>query len=88
VTDDVRDDVVSRQYEQWRYPPPIDDLIAWTTTNWEWFDPTHAHRVLWPDRGYRPDLDILIGGCGTNQAAVFAFNNPAATRRRTIRRIW
>jgi hypothetical protein len=41
-------------------------------------DPTHAHRVLWPDRDCRPELDILIGGCGTNQAAVFAFNNPAA----------
>jgi SAM-dependent methyltransferase len=47
-------------------------------TNWEWFDPLHAHRVLWPDREYRPDLDILIAGCGTNQAAVFAFNNRAA----------
>ena len=34
--------------------------------------------MLWPDRDYRPDLDILIGGCGTNQAAVFAFNNPGA----------
>ncbi len=75
---DARDDVVSRQYERWRYPPPIKDLTTWTTTNWEWYDPTHAHRVLWPDRDYRPDLDILIGGCGTNQAAVFAFNNPAA----------
>ncbi|WP_292974817.1 class I SAM-dependent methyltransferase [Mycobacterium sp.] len=75
---DARDDVVSRQYERWRYPPPIADLAAWTTTDWEWFDPAHAHRVLWPDRDYRPDLDILIGGCGTNQAAVFAFNNPGA----------
>ncbi len=46
--------------------------------NWEWFDPVHAHRVLWPDREYQPDLDILIAGCGTNQAAVFAFGNPAA----------
>jgi SAM-dependent methyltransferase len=34
--------------------------------------------VLWPDREYRPDLDILIAGCGTNQAAVFAYNNPKA----------
>jgi SAM-dependent methyltransferase len=71
-------DLVSRQYERWRYPPPIRDLTTWTVTNWEWFDPVHAHRVLWPDREYRPDLDILIAGCGTNQAAVFAFNNPAA----------
>lgn len=27
---------------------------------------------------YRPDLDILIAGCGTNQAAVFAATNPGA----------
>jgi SAM-dependent methyltransferase len=78
VTENPRADVVSRQYERWTYPPPINDLQAWTTTNWEWFDPSHAHRVLWPDRDYRPDLDILIAGCGTNQAAVFAYNNPQA----------
>ena len=78
MKDDARDDAVSRQYERWRYPHPIRDLKTWTVTNWEWFDPVHAHRVLWPDRDYRPDLDILIAGCGTNQAAVFAFNNPAA----------
>ena len=29
-------------------------------------------------REYKPDLDILIAGCGTNQAAVFAFTNPDA----------
>jgi SAM-dependent methyltransferase len=28
--------------------------------------------------GYKPDLDILIAGCGTNQATVFAFTNPKA----------
>lgn len=78
MTENPRADVVSRQYERWTYPPPIHDLQAWTTTNWEWFDPSHAHRVLWPDREYRPDLDILIAGCGTNQAAVFAYNNPQA----------
>jgi SAM-dependent methyltransferase len=41
-------------------------------------DPSHSHRIFWPDREYKPDMDILIAGCGTNQAAVFAFNNPAA----------
>jgi len=30
------------------------------------------------DREYKADLDILIAGCGTNQAAVFAFMNPDA----------
>jgi SAM-dependent methyltransferase len=78
VNDDPRADVVSRQYERYQYPPPIQDLKAWTVSNWQWFDPVHAHRILWPDREYKPDLDVLIAGCGTNQAAVFAFTNPAA----------
>jgi SAM-dependent methyltransferase len=73
--DDPKADVVSRQYERWRYPEPIQDLEAWLRNNWQWFDPSHSHRVFWPDRHYKPDLDILIAGCGTNQAAVFAFTN-------------
>ena len=77
--DDPRDDVVSRQYEKWTYPAPIQDLVPWLRNNWQLFDPSHAHRILWPDREYQPDLDILIAGCGTNQAAVFAYTNPAAT---------
>jgi SAM-dependent methyltransferase len=76
VNDDPRADLVSRQYERYRYPHPIEDLEAWLTSNWEWFDPSHAHRMLWPDREYKPDVDILIAGCGTNQASVFAFMNP------------
>ena len=41
---------------------------------------TRATRTgfYWPDREYKPDLDILIAGCGTNQASVFAFMNPDA----------
>jgi SAM-dependent methyltransferase len=70
--------VVGRQYEAWRYPDPIPDLEAWTNDNWDRFDPLHAHRLYWPDRDYQPDLDILIAGCGTNQAALFAFTNPGA----------
>jgi SAM-dependent methyltransferase len=78
MSDDPRADVVVRQYERWRYPLPIQDLEGWVAGNWEWFDPSHAHRILWPDREYKPDLDILIAGCGTNQAAVYAYANPAA----------
>ena len=75
MNNDPRADVVSRQYERWSYPQPIQDLDAWLSNHWEWFDPSHAHRILWPDREYKPDLDILIAGCGTNQAAVFAATN-------------
>lgn len=78
MNEQPRADGVARQYERWRYPEPIHDLAAWVQTNWQWFDPVHAHRILWPDRAYKPDLDILIAGCGTNQAAVFAFTNPLA----------
>ncbi len=78
VNEEPHADVVARQYERWRYPEPIHDLAAWVAINWEWFDPVHAHRVLWPDRAYKPNLDILIAGCGTNQAAVIAFTNPFA----------
>lgn len=72
-------DVVTGQYEKWAYPEPIRDLPAWLSGNWQWFDPSHAHRLFWPDRDYRPELDILIAGCGTNQAAVFAYTNPRAS---------
>lgn len=71
-------DVVSSQYARWMYPEPIVDLPAWLANNWQWFDPSHAHRLLWPDQDYRAGLDILIAGCGTNQAAVIAFTNPGA----------
>ena len=78
MTADPRADVVSGQYERWVYPEPILDLPAWLATNWQWFDPSHASRMFWPQRASTPDLDILIAGCGTNQAAVFAHTNPGA----------
>jgi SAM-dependent methyltransferase len=74
-SDPLADDV-ARQYERWVYPEPIVDLPAWLEDNWQWFDPSHSHRVLWPDRESAHDLDILVAGCGANQAAVLAFTNP------------
>jgi SAM-dependent methyltransferase len=71
-------DPVRQQYERWPYPQPIEDLGAWLQSNWQWFDPSHAHLQLWPDRPEAQDLEILIAGCGTNQAAVFATTNPTA----------
>ena len=78
MSPDPLGDVVSEQYEKWVYPAPIDDLEEWLRANWQWFDPSHAHRLMWPDREYRPGMDILVAGCGTNQAAVIAYTNPSA----------
>ena len=78
ATADPREDVVSRQYQRWRYPLPIQDLEAIGSGVWHWYDPSNFHRVLFPDRSFKPDMDILIAGCGTNQAAAFAFKNRTA----------
>lgn len=78
MTEDPRADVVAHQYEKWQYPEPIQNLETWLASSWQWFDPSHAHRILWPDRPLQADLDILVAGCGTNQAAVFAYTNRAS----------
>ena len=57
---DPRADVVARQYEKWTYPEPIEDLDAWQVNHWQKFDPSHAHRIFWPDREYNADVDILV----------------------------
>ncbi|BDE16744.1 MULTISPECIES: class I SAM-dependent methyltransferase [Mycobacterium] len=75
---DRLNDVVSNQYEKWTYPEPIQDIGEWLVDGWQWFDPSHAYLQFWPDREYKPDLDILIAGCGSNQAAIIAYNNRAA----------
>ena len=76
-------DIVSQQYEQWMYPAPIVDIPTWLQSNWQWFDPSHSYPLFWPDRdyqhsGYQHGLEILVAGCGTNQAAVIAYTNPMA----------
>ncbi|MGO9929501.1 MAG: class I SAM-dependent methyltransferase [Mycobacterium sp.] len=78
MKDNPRADIESSKHERWRYPPPVEDLEAWAVMNWDWFDPAHSHRILWPNREYKPDLDIMIAGCGSNQAAIYAFTNRKA----------
>ena len=46
MTDSPRADVVAQQYEKWQYPEPIENLETWLSNNWQWFDPSHAHRIL------------------------------------------
>ena len=65
-------------YTSHPYPPPVDNLDR---ARDEWRD-ENRHRaeyhLLWPDRPYRADLDILVAGCGTWQAAKYALCRPEA----------
>ncbi len=75
---DMHDDPVRDFYTHHPYPPPIENLDR---ARDEWRD-VHRHRadyhLFWPQRAYRADLDILVAGCGTWQAAKYAVCRPSA----------
>ena len=71
-------DPVREFYTRHPYPPPVDNLDR---ARGEWGGEARLraeHHLLWPDRPYRPDLDILVAGCGTWQAAKYAVCRPDA----------
>lgn len=71
--------LVARQYSQWIYPQPLSDLAPHVASgNYQIGDPSLEHSLFWPDRPYRPGMKILVAGCGTVQAAHYAFTNPQA----------
>jgi SAM-dependent methyltransferase len=71
-------DPVCEFYTSHPYPPPVANLDR---ARDEWKD-ENRHRaefhLLWPDQPYRADLEILIAGCGTWQAAKYALCRPDA----------
>ena len=72
----VADDVCAF-YEDYPYPPPVDDLEKYRA----WQDPQKQraeHHLLWPSRSFGQDQSILIAGCGTSQAAKHAMRWPTA----------
>ena len=73
----AEDDPVRAQYERWIYPEPIDDLSK--SSGVDLSDPDFLGRAYWPNRRPRPDLRILVAGCGPNAAARQAYRHPAAT---------
>jgi SAM-dependent methyltransferase len=71
-------DPICEFYTDHPYPPPVENLDR---ARDEWQD-ENRHRaefhLFWPHKKYRADLDILIAGCGTWQAAKYALCRPAA----------
>lgn len=76
----IKDEPVAAQYESWIYPDPIWDMAEAVATRRfdDVSDPSLVRRKLWPKKVEPDDLDILIAGCGSNQAAYFALTNPEA----------
>ncbi len=73
-------DKVRSQYERWIYPAPVDDLVAWTAGGGITIgDAKDFADLYWPDTGYREGMNILVAGCGANQAARYAFVHPGAS---------
>lgn len=68
---------VARQYTDYAYPQPIADVEAYVASGLHnQADPSLFGASFWPEGRSAKDLDILVAGCGSNQAAVIAFNNP------------
>lgn len=71
-------DEVRLFYDRHPYPPPVADLDRYRQL---WLDPDRRradYHLLWPATAYRADLEVLIAGCGTSQAAKHALRQPGA----------
>src|ERR1700740_988920 len=77
-TPDRPEDPVCEFYTAHPYPPPVENLDR---ARDEWRDRNRhlaEFHLLWPDQPYRADLEILVAGCGTWQAAKYALCRPEA----------
>jgi 2-polyprenyl-3-methyl-5-hydroxy-6-metoxy-1,4-benzoquinol methylase len=72
-------EIVGKQYTEWAYPKPIDDMVAAIARGIREPDtPSLIMPVLWPERRSISGLKVLVAGCGTNQAAYYALMMPQA----------
>ncbi len=71
-------DPVRDFYTDHPYPPPLENLDRVR----DFWQDENVHRaeyhLLWPDKEYRADFNVLVAGCGTWQAAKFALTHPGA----------
>ena len=70
---------LNHQYNNYIYPKPCEDINAeWILKNkYLQGDPNYHWHKLWPERPYsREKMNILVAGCGANQAAILAKCNP------------
>ena len=63
MSDTPLNDLVARQYESWPYPEPLGDLGK---------PAPNSYLFYFPKRAYWEGINILVAGCGPNQAAKVA----------------
>lgn len=69
--------IVAKQYSAYVYPLPVADLEEYVKSGqYDLSDPSLFRRKIWPRKVEPDNLDILIAGCGTIQAATYAYRNP------------
>lgn len=71
-------DPIADFYTRHPYPPPVENLDR---ARDQWRDGTRERsefHLYWPAERFRSDLDILVAGCGTWQAAKYALCRPGA----------
>src|ERR1035437_1342799 len=73
----MSNDPLIKQYEAFAYPRPITDMAQYFKAGGrDYSDPASMRRKLWPRRVEPDRLNILVAGCGANQAALLAYCNP------------
>ena len=70
-------DGIEQQYTEHPYPAPISNMRKRIEQNYrQGSSPDDRWFQLFPEKAYRDDLNILIAGCGTNQAVYHAMRFP------------
>jgi tRNA G46 methylase TrmB len=70
-------DGIELQYTRHPYPAPISDMRERIQLGYrQGSSPDQIWNKLFPEKAYKDDLNILIAGCGTNQAIYHALMFP------------
>ena len=77
MTDSNDTDGIESQYTQHPYPAPISNMRERIQLGYkQGSSPYFIWSKLFPEKPYRDDLNVLIAGCGTNQAIYHALMFP------------
>ena len=70
---------LTHHYNNYIYPKPVEniDIDIIKRKRIPYADPNFSFHILWPEKEFsRKSLNILIAGCGSDQAAIIARCNP------------